>query len=156
MDTIYNGDGQTSNTWRDRVSGLHDLCGFRFVPLGLESTSGIRVYYLNVYCTEKAMTTHSHEVGCFTHLPPSSLFPKNISATLLKLEQQSKILKECSDLGHVGAARLEARVAFSDASRVLIDIPSRLTQDCIANVLPETLWYVIFIYLLLLFIDIAS
>lgn len=151
MENIYNGDGETSNMWRDRVAGLQDLAGFRLTPLALDSLDGIRVYYLNVYSTEKSMTTHSHEVGSFTHLLASSLSPNKIKSTLSQLENQSKILKECLDLGHVGAARLEARVSFADAPRVLVTVPTQLTQDCVANVFPETLWYVTVINVLFLF-----
>lgn len=139
MDTIYNLDGQTSNAWRDRVSTLEDLAGFRFVPRGIESTAGVRVYYLNVYTTEKAMTSQTH-VGCFAHLDPFSLGPKDIANTISKLESQNIVLKECYQNAHVGAARLEARVSFADAPLVLMDIPEMLTQRCIAVVPPRTLW----------------
>lgn len=144
-ETLYNGDGQTTNMWRDRLASLRDLAGFRINPLALVSIEGIVVYYLNVYTTEKSMTTHSHAVGAFTHLLSTSLSPQHIKSTLLQLEKQSAILRECLDLGHVGAARLEARVALADAPRVLVTVPTRLTQECVAIVLPETLWYVTFL-----------
>lgn len=145
--------GRSKSYHVDHQMHLKDLAGFRWTP---GSHSNV-FRYIQAYTTEKAISYQLHQ-GIFSHRKASELLPERLRTKLLKdLEEQSKILYDCTgdsedmdQRAQDGCARLEVRVPLADAAVVLTNFPYHLYNETMIQI-PARLWWSVRILILLLF-----
>jgi hypothetical protein len=125
----------------DLSAQLQDLGGFRALPGSRGKDDN--VYYINAYTTDKSATYQLHD-GIFKRRQAWHLFPANIGKLLKDLERIAEIFRLCGDSskggGQEGNARLEIRVPFSLANKVLLEMPDSIIQDTIVTFDCKLLW----------------
>lgn len=125
----------------DLSAQLEDLGGFRAHP-GSRGKDD-KVYYINTYTTDKCATYQLHD-GIFKHRQAWHLFPANIGRLVKDLERIAEIFQLCGSSpdigGQEGNARLEIRVPFSLADRVLLQMPDSIIRDTIVTFDCKLFW----------------
>ena len=114
----------------DLSAQLKDIGGFRALPGSRGKDDN--VYYINIYTTDKTATYQLHK-GIFMRRQAWHLFPASIGRLIKDLERIVEIFCLCGNSPRVGGqegnARLEIRVPFSLADKVLLKMPDSLVQD---------------------------
>ncbi|KIK36930.1 hypothetical protein CY34DRAFT_26192 [Suillus luteus UH-Slu-Lm8-n1] len=125
----------------DLSAQLEDLGGFRALP-GSRGKDD-KVHYINAYTTDKCATYQLHD-GIFKRRQAWHLFPANIGKLVKDLERMAEIFRVCGNSpnvgGHEGNARLEIRVPFGLADKVLLQIPDSVIQDTLVTFDCKIFW----------------
>lgn len=132
---ILNGSGFTL----DRAAQLLDFAGFRLVVPTAALIDG--VWYMNVYTTDKAQTSHLHPTFFSEHFVRELIGELNLTKLLKDLVAMSKIYAACRGewdnpdvKGSPGNARLEIRVPLKLAGDALTALPPRVVTAAMVAV----------------------